>query len=150
MLDTKIIAKKIFGFTSNRLEYLSDKLAIKHKKLKHEKYPGHELWSECLKGNQDAWAHMRKYNITDVLALEEVYEALRAWMDDPINFGLYHEGNDPVCRCGSTEFERRGYHFTQAGKFQRYCCVECGAWTRGRTNLLSPDKRANIHLSTPR
>ena len=50
-----LIAKECFGFTSNKLEYMTDKLCKKYKKLKHGKYAGFELWKECLHGNMDAW-----------------------------------------------------------------------------------------------
>jgi len=43
-LDTYKIAKKVASFTSNSLEYLTDKLCIKYKKLAHAKFPGMLLW----------------------------------------------------------------------------------------------------------
>jgi DNA polymerase elongation subunit (family B) len=125
-IDTLAIAKKHFGFTSNKLEYMTEKLNKKYKKLKHEKFAGFEMWRQCLAGNVAAWRAMEKYNKYDVLALEELYHKLVPW-DDSVNFNLYHGGIDHVCRCGSTEFERRGYHFTATGKFQRYRCKKCGA-----------------------
>lgn len=148
MVDTKVIAKKTFGFTSNRLEYLSDKLNKKYKKLKHEKFSGFELWRECLAKNPEAWAEMRKYNMYDVLALEELYEKLAPW-DASVNFALYTEDNTPLCSCGSTEFTKRGYYFTATGKFQRYQCVECGAWTRSRENKFDKEQRVKLRVRAP-
>lgn len=138
-IDTKLIASKKFGFTSNKLEYMTDKLCVKFKKLKHAKFSGFELWRECLAGNLEAWQEMEKYNKHDVLSLEELYLILQPW-DGHINFNLYRDGNDVVCQCGSKEFEKRGFHYTQSGKYQRYRCAECGAWTHGGPNLLSKDK----------
>lgn len=149
MVDTKLTAKKVFGFTSNRLEYLSDKLNKLYKKLKHERYPGFDLWKECMRGNQAAWREMRKYNIHDVLTLEELYYVLLPW-DDTINFSVFGDQLEPMCGCGSTEFERRGYYYTKAAKYQRFCCVECGAWTRGRENLLPKVKRKSLHATVAR
>lgn len=142
-IDTCLLAKKKFGFTSNKLEYLTDKLCTRYKKLKHNKFQGFELWSECLRGNSAAWREMERYNKYDVLALEELYDVMEPW-DRTIDFNLYHDGIEPVCRCGCTEFHRRGYHYTAAGKFQIYRCRECGACTRSRTNLLSRDKRRTL------
>ena len=99
-LDTKVMAKKAFGFTSNKLEYMADKLCTKYKKLKHKNFIGHELWSECLKGNLKAWVEMEKYNKHDVLALEELYDKLLAW-DNSINFNTYHKMHDNICSFGS-------------------------------------------------
>jgi uncharacterized protein YprB with RNaseH-like and TPR domain len=152
MIDTLAIAKKYFAFTSNRLEYLSDKLNKKYKKQSHEEFAGFALWSECLKGNKKAWAAMRKYNEYDVLALEELFEGLAAWADGDHmpNFSLYTEGTEHVCRCGSSDLQKRGFHFTAKGKFQRYQCTSCGAWTRDTNNLFDKDKRKSLHMGTPR
>lgn len=149
-LDTKLIAQKHFAFTSTRLEYMSDKINKKYKKLKkHGEFIGFEMWSECLKGNKRAWKEMEKYNKYDVLALEELFMALIPW-DNSINFNLYHDEESHTCKCGSTEFNRNGYYYTDAGKFQRYRCVKCGAETRGRENLLSKAKRKSLHVKTVR
>ncbi|WP_175726996.1 ribonuclease H-like domain-containing protein [Burkholderia ambifaria] len=80
VVDTMLEARKHFGFTSNKLEWLTDKLCKTHKKKKHAKFPGFELWRECLKGNPEAWDEMRSYNTDDVLSLEELYLVMRPWM----------------------------------------------------------------------
>lgn len=144
-IDTKIIAQKHFGFTSNKLAYLSDKLCTKYKKHSHNKYPGFSLWKECLRGNVDAWKEMEKYNKYDILSLEELYHKLAPW-DNSINFNLYRDDNNIICNCGSTRFERRGFGFTKLGKYQRYQCKECGMWTRGRENLFTKDKRKALRV----
>jgi DNA polymerase elongation subunit (family B) len=73
IIDTLRLAKNNFSFFSNKLAYLSKKLAKKHKKDSHGEFPGFSLWSECMKGNKKAWNSMKKYNIIDTLALEEVF-----------------------------------------------------------------------------
>lgn len=143
-IDTLVIAKKNFAFTSNKLEYMSSKLCTKYKKLIGDrKYQGFTLWSECLKGNKAAYKEMKKYNIYDVLALEELYGKLQPY-DNTINFNLYHDSEEVSCNCGSTHFEKRGYAMTTTGKFHRYQCKECGKWHRGKENLLSKDKRKKL------
>lgn len=142
-IDTREIAKKRFGFTSNKLEYMSDKLCTKYKKLKHEEFGGFELWKACLEGNQRAWKEMEKYNKHDVLSLEELYTKLSPW-DNTVNFNIYHSSEDVVCNCGSTHFERRGYRLTTAGRYQRYQCSACGTWTQGKENLLGKEKRKSL------
>ena len=148
-IDTKVIAKKQFGFTSNKLEYMSDKLCTKYKKLKHGKFPGFELWSECMKGNQEAWKEMEKYNKYDVLALEELYEKLIPW-DNSINFSLYHNENRHVCKCGHDKFNKNGFYYTSSSKFQKYKCKKCGHETRDKVNLFSKEKRKSLHMETPK
>lgn len=131
-IDTKIIAKRHFAFTSNKLEYMTDKLCTKYKKLKHGKFPGFSMWAECMKGNIEAWEEMEEYNKYDVLSLEELYEILLPW-DDSINFTMYFE--DDVCSCGNTEFKKNGFYYTNASKFQKYKCKNCGTEFRGKKNL---------------
>jgi hypothetical protein len=142
-IDTKQIASKHFKFTSNKLEYMTDKLCVKYKKIKHAKFGGFELWKECLAGNLAAWKEMERYNKYDVLSLEELYKKLEPW-DNSINFNMYSASLDTECNCGSTEFKKNGYKFTAVGKYQRYKCVECGAETRDRNNLLSLEKKASL------
>lgn len=134
IIDTKIIAKKEFGFPSNSLEYLSKVLNLKNQKKSHAKFPGFELWQECLRGNPDAWAEMREYNIQDVLALEELYLLLRPWDTQHPNVTIYAEDNSQVAcpKCGGFHLQRRGFAYTNVGKYQRFQCTDCGGWGRTR------------------
>lgn len=149
-IDTKQLAKKRFRFTSNKLEYLCTALNVEHKKLAHKKFPGMELWTECLKRNAEAWIEMEKYNKADVLALEAVYEKLAPW-GVGVDLNLFY--NDAVfrCHCGSTHLEKRGFNVSAAGKFQRYQCRTCGAWhsAKGATNNLMGEAK-KLSLKTPR
>ena len=142
-LDTKKMASRYFGFTSNKLEYLTDKMCVKYKKLKHKKFEGHTLWTECLKGNLKAWKEMEKYNKHDVFATEELFIALRPWASD-ITLHTYTASQNHECDCGSSEFGKNGYYYTTTGKYQKHRCKECGAEYRDSENLLSKEERKNI------
>lgn len=72
-IDTYKMATSKFGFTSNKLEYMTKKLNKKYKKLSHDEFSGFKLWDECIKGNLKAWKSMEKYNKYDVLSLEELF-----------------------------------------------------------------------------
>lgn len=143
-VDTMVEAKKYFNFTSNKLEYLTDKLCKKYKKLKHAKFSGFELWSACLKGDPDAWAEMQEYNCVDVLATEELYEILRPWMKGHPNINLYNDSLTLRCVCGSEDFSHSGYHYTNTSKFDKFKCDDCGAEVRGKVNLIPKDKRVTL------
>jgi len=146
-IDTLDIAKRKFGFTSKKLEYMTDKLCKKYKKLKHGKFPGFELWAQCMKGNPEAWAEMKEYNIWDVLSLEELYTIMRPWDNKHPNFNLYYDDNKLRCKCGHESFTRDGYAYTNLSKFARYRCDSCGGEVRDRVNLLSKDKRNSIKMN---
>lgn len=130
-IDTKKIASRKFGFTSNKLEYLTNKLC-KKKKSKHKKFPGFELWKECLKGNKEAFKEMEAYNKMDVLSLEELYNKLQPWAKEA-NFMHLKDGIE--CACGSNKFEKKGIRRTLTGIYQRYKCKNCGAHYQGKNNI---------------
>jgi len=148
-IDTKILAKRHFSFTSNKLEYMTDKLCTKFKKLKHAKFSGFSLWRECLKGNIEAWKEMEEYNKYDVLSLEELYYKLIPW-DNSINFNVYSNSVETICTCGNKKFKENGFAYTNSGKFQKYTCTNCGSELRSKINLLSKDKRKNLKAGTRR
>lgn len=136
--------RKVFNFTSHKLEYVADKVNKKYKKLKHNKFPGFELWAEVLKGNQAAWKEMEIYTKHDVLSTEEIYTIIKGWIATQALSSFEHDAL-MRCRCGSEKLEKRGYAYTPAGKYQIYHCLRksCGKWSRGPANLLSAEKRKN-------
>lgn len=140
-VDTLKLAKKFFKLPSNKLEFVAEFLGV-GKKLKHGAFPGHELWTECMKNNPKAWAEMKRYNINDTAILEGVYLALRPWVNGNPNFGAMYPEEAAKCpKCGSKHLKRRGFAYTGVSKFQRYQCDDCGGWSRGRTNLLTKEER---------
>ena len=145
-IDTLDIAKRVFGFTSNKLEYMTDKLCEK-KKLKHTKFPGFELWSAMLQDIPEAWDECEEYNKMDVLSLEELYFVMAPWDDKHPNFNLYVDSDEMVCRCGSHNVVKSGFAYTQVSKFQKYRCKDCGTETRDRKNLFSKEKRDSLLLN---
>ena len=136
VVDTLTVAKRYFGFTSNKLEWQS-KYLTDSPKSKHKKFPGFELWAEVLKDNPKAWAEMQKYNKQDVIATEKLYLTQRPWIANHPNLGTYSDAAIHACpNCGSTNVAKHGFRYMQQGKYQRYDCNECGAFSRGKTNLL--------------
>ena len=134
-LDTYQIVKSVAKFTSNSLEYLTDKLNVKYKKLSHSEFPGLSLWLECIKGNKAAWESMKKYNIHDVLSTEELFNTVKAWA--PANAPRVF--SDPInCRMCGAKTQKRGLNHTKTS--QRVVCTnaECGSW--GTVSL--PKKKA--------
>lgn len=145
VIDTKLAAKKHFGFTSNRLEWMSKHVNKGATKDKHKKFPGFELWQECMLDNPKAWAEMRKYNNIDVVATEELYLHMRPWMSGHPNLDVYRDADDVACpRCQAHTMQRRGVSVTQTGRFPRYQCTSCGGWTKGRTAITAKVHRSRL------
>lgn len=144
VIDTMLAAKKHFAFSSNKLEWLGRWLAGEGKD-EHKRFPGMELWNECLKDNPIAWKEMKRYNIKDVILCEKVYKTLRPWMDQHPNLGAYTLDPSPMCpKCGSSKLEARGTRSLQNGMYQRYQCTSCRGWSRGKTMLLPLAKRKGM------
>lgn len=138
--DTKRMASKHFAFTSNKLEYLSDKLNKKYRKIKNS---GFTLWTRCLDGDLSAWKEMEEYNKHDVLALEELYIKLRTW-EPTVNYSAYKEDGIRRCVCGNNKFSNKGYAYTSVGKYKRYKCTKCGKNYQSRTNLLTKEHKSRL------
>lgn len=149
IVDTLDMAKKNFGFTSNKLAYLTDKLCTEYKKQDHGKFAGFSLWSECLKDNVEAWEEMRTYNIYDVLSLEELYLKLRKWDDKHPNVALYYEDDKVRCNsCGSDNLKETNNHaYTNLSKFELYECQDCGTFKRKRKNVRSKEQMSNTLMN---
>ena len=143
VIDTYKIAKKRFGFTSNKLAYMTDKLCTEYKKLDHGEFAGFKLWKECLAGNKKAWAEMKKYNMYDILSLEELYNKMAAW-DDSINLDVYSDSFQDRCSCGSPDFKSNGFTYTKTAKYERFTCKNCGKEKRGAKNLISKQKNSTL------
>lgn len=140
--DTKLIAKKHFGFTSFGLEYMCKALKLEYQKKSHKKFPGQELWTACLGNNQEAWQEMEDYNKHDVLALEALYKKISPWDSNATNFSVY--SGKTTCECGNTNFIENKFSYTNTSKFQRYKCSKCGAEMKDKKNLLTDKVKVGV------
>jgi hypothetical protein len=144
VIDTMLIAKKHFGFTSNKLAWLTKHLTS-NKKSEHKVFPGFELWTECLKDNPKAWAEMRKYNIQDVVSTEELYMTLRPWVEGHPNVAAFGTEEVLQCpKCGSKSVVKRGLTYTQTGEYVKFQCKACSGWSRSRYTVNTKEKRKNL------
>jgi len=127
-VDTKKMAKKVFGFTSNKLDYLAKFLGV-GEKIETE----YQLWLDVMNGSKTALAKMVKYNRHDVVINELVYDKLLPYMRNHPHMGAM-SGKDKNCscpNCGSTNVKRNGIKYTAAGvKKQEIQCNECHHYTR--------------------
>lgn len=150
VIDTLIMAKQQFRFTSNKLEWMTGESAglTTLKKNQHSKFPGFTLWAECLKGNPEAWDEMKEYNIPDVTSMEELYLKLRPWYVGHPNLAAYVESTEVLCpKCLSPDIKQHPetpFTFTQTGKYEMYHCNSCGGFSRGRYTRNSTLKRKSL------
>lgn len=129
VVDTLQIAKRHFGFTSNRLNDLGRYLGVGEK----IDTGGFQTWKQCIAGDKKAWARMKKYNIQDVKLLEKVYLKLRPWHVSHPALNILDEQPDSCPKCGGTEFIRgTRYKATSANRYQYHRCTNCGGSVKVR------------------
>jgi len=134
-VDLMKVAKDKFRFTSNKMDFIAKFLDEGEKKD-----TSFELWVDCMKGDEEAWIKMKEYNIHDVRILERLYYRFRPWISRHPNVALYSEARTCCPNCGSLDYQKRGFHYTTVGKFQRYSCKACGNWFRDGSNVVTKTK----------
>lgn len=137
MRDTCFMARSIANFSRNRLGYLCKILNLGHEKLDNN-WPA--AWFSVLRGDMNALRKMAIYCKGDVLALEDLYNRLKAFdnphpriVTDRTKCGL----------CGST-VQYRGISFVGHLRYRRFVCQnsDCRKWDRERTAIKQPTKKA--------
>ena len=94
---------------------------------------------------EEAWAENKEYKVGDVLALEDLYLAMRPFITNHPNLGVFMEEDRPVCpKCGSHHIQYRGYAYTNVGKYHRIKCMDCGGWARTRFTEYPKEKRPQL------
>jgi hypothetical protein len=145
-VDTLKVAKANFKFSANRLDYIA-KLKRVGQKLKTD----FDLWLDVMAGNKKQCKRMMDYNVQDVLLLEEIYTLLLPWITNHPNVGVYNDKEEVQCpNCGGTHLHYRGFAYTNAGKYQRFVCTDCGRWGKLPTNQLGIDKRRALGRNVPK
>lgn len=130
-IDTKVIAKNQFGFSSNKLQALAEIFGYEGKFD-----TDFELWSKCMQGDEGALIYMEDYNKQDVVVLENVYLKLRKYAKGHPNLDLYVDEEEATCpHCGSRHLQPMAgkYFYTQAVRYDTYRCVDCGAVSRSKS-----------------
>lgn len=130
--------KRVFAHTSQSLAYKTERNR-KYKKLKHEKYPGIELWKACMRNELPAWEAMEEYCIHDVKAAKERYHDVKPWIR---THHVTMADGVTRCKCGSTNLKPDRYLWTDAGRFRLYHCLDCGKWPRSPINLLTKKQKS--------
>ena len=139
IIDTLLIARKHFGFRSNKLGDLCEMLGFGGK---HKHY-GIELWFDFMGengrgGRKRALKEMKLYNDIDVKLLERLYLFFRPWESVQINMGLYDREANVCPYCASTRLRKKGVRQTLSGQKQKWWCNDCKANSESRIAVLKP------------
>lgn len=131
-IDLMMECRTRFKFASNKLQHISTALGLDGK-FEHE---GFDLWVKCMAGEAEAWETMQKYNVQDVVLLEQIYDKIKPWIRNHPNVPLYR-GTGQCPSCGSTHITSHGKAYTNVRTYQRFKCEDCGAWMRGNKSIDS-------------
>lgn len=127
-IDTLLVARRHFAFTSNRLGDLCQVLGLPSK----AESGGFQTWKGCMNGDPKAWQRMKRYNKQDIPTLEALYLRLRPWMTNHPNLNIYGDRPESCPRCGNDELVADGYRVAGVTMRQRYKCKRCGGYSMGR------------------
>lgn len=131
VIDPCETARKVFGFSSNKLDALAGYFNIEHKME-----TSFELWDKAVRGDQNALNYMSLYCGKDVVILEKVYLKLRVWDKKHFNYSVYKNKDCcPICGGRIQEIDKK--YITSSNAFSLYRCTECGALSRGKKALQS-------------
>lgn len=137
-IDLINTARSQFRFTSNKLDYICQRLGLGKKSD-----TDFQLWVDCMNKEPEAWKKMEKYNKNDVLMLENLYYKLLPWIKNHPNVGLYSEDENVCPHCGGKHYQKRGYSYTSTCVYQRYRCNSCSSWFRSRKNIIEKERYVN-------
>lgn len=114
------------GLICNKLDYIAPQLGL-GSKVKHD---GLEMWLKVMDGDELARRKMARYCAGDVRLLKAVYDRVKPYVFDHPNL------SGEACSCGSTHYQRRGYHKTRSFKTERLQCQGCGTWRLGKRSKV--------------
>lgn len=144
IVDTLLVAKQNFSFSSNKLAFINKKLGIRDK-LSNE---GFSLWRDCSNGKEDALKEMNEYNIGDIYSTEELFYKIRPYVRN-FNVALYNEIDTPICPvCGSDKLHNEGFYYTSSGKWESVRCEDCQCISRRKNNLLGKEKKKSLLINS--
>lgn len=137
-LDTKVMAKQAGKFVSNSLNNLSDFFGIGQKTTTTHA----DLWWDIINGGEagrEAAIKMATYNDQDVKLTIKLFEILRPWAKNNVNFARLANTETACPHCLATDFHSEGTRASKTGRYQRYQCNDCYGWFSERTAIKKKD-----------
>lgn len=140
-VDPIVTAKKIFGFTSNKMDFLLETLELDRKI-----HTDFSLWARCMDGDKEALEEIKNYNVVDSVVLESLYLEILPWIQGHPNWNLYSTEEVSVCpNCGSDELNKNIKSYkTSTNIYPAYRCESCGYVGRERKGILSKEKSKTV------
>lgn len=135
-IDLYKAVKRRFRFLSNSLGEVS-KLLDTSRKMGND---GFSLWVRVMAGEPEACDQMKRYNIADIEANEDLYKKLLPWIPCHPNKALI-DGRGKCSACASFDLIERESSYTAMSGFRRFQCLKCGTWMRETRRVNSTTLR---------
>lgn len=131
-VDLYQVIRRKFNFLSGKLDWVSQRL-LDNKKLA----TNFDLWKNVLAGVAKDRAAMEKYCKNDVVLTEDLYSLIRSWIPSHPNVALI-QGEAHACpTCAGVNVQKRGVQRTTTAIYQRYCCNDCGAYSKSGKSMAT-------------
>lgn len=128
IVDTLKEARKTFGFESNTLASLTERLGIA---TKTDKY-SIQMGRDAVAGDRPAQRQLKAYNVGDIHASCEFVDRLRGWIPSHPHNILGTIDDRPTCnQCWGDNLTRNGTKLAQQITYTLYRCGDCGANVQG-------------------
>lgn len=126
-VDTLAIARREFGFESNTLASLCERLGVPGKVDHYDP----ECARQAVAGNKAAQKRLQTYNQGDIEASEALYDAMRGWIPNHPFIGLH--GDEKRCnQCSSDDLQKMPTNYRAVVlDYGMWRCNNCGAHVRG-------------------
>jgi hypothetical protein len=128
ILDTLKEARKTFGFESNTLASLTQRLGVD---TKTDKYSVEMARSACA-GTAADQKRLKAYNVGDIHASREFVDRLRGWLPTHPHNLMGTADDRPTCnQCWGDNLQRNGTKLAQQITYSLFRCLDCGANIQG-------------------
>lgn len=128
ILDTLKEARKTFGFESNTLASLTDRLGIS---TKTDKYSV-EMARAAVAGSKKHQRQIKAYNVGDIHASREFVDRLRGWIPSHPHDVMGTVNDRPTCnQCWGDNLVSNGIKLAAQIAYKLYRCADCGANVQG-------------------
>ena len=138
-VDTLTVARREFGFESNQLGSLCERMGVPGKVDHYDP----DCAKAALAGDKAAQRRLRRYNQGDIEATEALYDSLRGWIPNHPFMGV-PAGEAKRCnQCGSEDLkldEEQRYRAVVVD-YALYRCQACGAHLRGGWHARATNTR---------
>jgi hypothetical protein len=127
-LDTLKEARKTFGFESNTLASLTDRLGIATKTDRYNV----AMARAAVAGSKADQRRIKAYNVGDIHASREFVDRLRGWIPSHPHSVTGTVNDRPTCnQCWGDNLERNGTKLANLITYLLYRCLDCGANVQG-------------------